>query len=68
VLAVGLLSFLILFVATGAIGPCAGTGQELLLLLGLLGTGLGGLVLLFSLPVVLVRKYKTQRQPNSLNL
>jgi hypothetical protein len=67
VLAAGLLSFLALFVATGGIGPCASTGQMLLLLLGLLGTGIGGLVLLFSLPVVLVRKYKAQCQPDSLN-
>jgi hypothetical protein len=65
VLGLGLLSFLVLFVATGGIGPCASTGQMLLLILGLVGTGIGGLVLLFSLPIVLVRKYKAQREPNS---
>lgn len=65
VLGLGLLSILALFVATGRIGLCASTGQMLLLILGLVGTGTGGLVLLFSLPIVLVRKYKEQREPNS---
>jgi hypothetical protein len=66
VLGLGLISLLILVAATGGIGPCASTGQMLLLLLGLAGTGIGGLALLISLPIVLMRKYKTQRQPNSL--
>jgi hypothetical protein len=68
VLGLGLLSFLVLAVATGGIGPCASNGQMLALFLGLAGTGIGGLVLLVSLLVVLVRKYKARHGLNSLRI
>jgi hypothetical protein len=59
-LGLGLLSFLVLMVAMGGIGPCVGSGQVAALILGLAGTGIGGLVLLVSLPAVLVRRHKAR--------
>lgn len=67
-LALGLLSFTGLAVAMGGLGPCASSGQMRALLLGIAGTGIGGLTLLITLPVVLVRKYKTRHVDNSLHL
>jgi hypothetical protein len=67
-LGLGLLSFLGLFVATGGIGPCATDGQMTALLLGVAGTGIGGLVCLVSLPIVLIRKYKARGVGSTLSI
>ena len=67
-LVVGLLSFVLLFLATDGMGPCASDAQVALALLGLAGTGIGGVVLLVSAPIVLIRKYKAPRLPNSLHI
>jgi hypothetical protein len=67
-LGLGLLSFLVLVIAMGGIGPCVGTGQVATLILGLAGTGIGGLVLLVSLPVVLIRKHKARGVGSNLSI
>jgi hypothetical protein len=61
-LGLGLLCFLVLYGVYGGVGPCALPGQLTTILLGISFTGIGGLVCLVSLPVVLVRKYKTRTE------
>ena len=59
-LGLGLLCWVIQYAVYGGLGPCARPGQLETLLLGIGFTGIGGLVSLVSLPVVLVKKYKTR--------
>jgi hypothetical protein len=63
----GLLSFMVLFVATGGVGSCATESQMAMLFLGLAGMGIGSLVLVFSLLVFLIQKYKAKHLPKSLH-
>jgi len=58
-LALGLLSFIILYAVYGGVGPCALPGQIETLFLGIACTGIGGVTSLVSLPVVLIKNYKT---------
>jgi hypothetical protein len=64
-LGLGILSFVALLTAMGGMGPCANSGQVAAVLFGMAATGIGGLLILGSLPVILVRKYKARHLPNS---
>ena len=60
-LGLGLLSFLVLESVWGGIGPCTDLSQFLLLILTVAGMFIGGGVLLISLPVVVLRRYKEDK-------
>ncbi len=64
----GFLGFLAVFTVLGPLGPCASDSQAAALLIGLAGTGIGGLMCLVTLPVYLVRRHKTRSAASSLTL
>ncbi len=57
-LGLGLLTFVLLVAVWGGVGPCTDLSQLVLLILASGGMLIGGAVLLVSLPVVIVRRYK----------
>jgi hypothetical protein len=57
-LGLGLLTFVLLVAVWGGVGPCTDLSQLVLLILASGGMLVGGAVLLVSLPVVIVRRYK----------
>jgi len=57
-LVLGLLTFVLLLAVWGGVGPCTDLSQLLVLILASGGMLIGGAVLLVSLPVVIVRRYK----------
>jgi hypothetical protein len=60
ILGLGVLSFIALLAAMGPLGPCARGDQEMAVLLGFAGTGIGGLMCLISLPAILFQKHKAR--------
>jgi hypothetical protein len=64
----GLLGFLAVFTVVGPLGPCANESQVASLVIGLAGTGIGGLLCLVSLPVVLLGKYKKRGTDAGISL
>jgi hypothetical protein len=57
-LVLGLLAFAILVAVWGGVGPCTDIRQIILLFLAVTGILIGGGVLILSLPMVVVRRYK----------
>jgi hypothetical protein len=60
-LGLGLLSFVLLVAVWGGVGPCTDMRQLVLLILALAGILIGAAVLLVSVPVIAVRRYKERK-------
>ena len=60
-LGLGLFAFVVMVAVWGGVGPCTDISQLVLLILALAGILIGGGVLLISLPVMVVRRYKEDK-------
>jgi hypothetical protein len=60
-LGLGLLAFVVLVAAWGGVGPCTDMRQLVLLVLALAGVLIGGAILLISLPMLVVQRYREHK-------
>ena len=63
----GLVCFVLIGTVMGPLGPCAGDGQSLVLLIGSVLLGIGGLGCLLALPISLFERYRARGASSRLS-